>query len=85
MGVPQPQTALIGLQMVLEEDEIIATPVRNCVAYVSPTDAVLEGNMINSETGMVAIDIAEDGSFSNAFPFIRCTDAEGCTVIFRAE
>jgi hypothetical protein len=79
----QPQTALIGLQFVAEEDVIFCSPVRNCVGYVSPVDAALEGSMENDESGMVAITVAADGSFLNAFPFMRCTDAEGATILFR--
>lgn len=75
-----------GSPFVMAQNVIYATPVRRKVSgYVSPATAVLQGNAVNSATGMTAITVGADGQFSNMAPFIRCTDASGCTISFGSE
>lgn len=73
----------IGLAMTMVQNQIYAMPIRKCTGYVSPAAAVLEGNSVNSATGMVAITVEADGSFTNSAQFFRCTDVGGCSVIFK--
>jgi hypothetical protein len=75
--------ALIGVPIVVVQNEIICAPTRSTVGYVSPSTAVLQGNTVNNAVGMHAITVT-DGEFFTTAPFIRCTDVAGATIVFKS-
>ena len=76
-------TALIGVPLTMEQDVIYATPVRGTTAYVQPQTATLEVSMTTEDADFVGVTPVEGQVFTTA-PFIRCTDASGCIILFKA-
>lgn len=60
----------IGPVQALAQNTIYAMPARACKGFTDV--AALEGNLVNSATGMAAITVTA-GEFTTAAPFIRCT------------
>ena len=79
-----PVAISVGVPFVMTQNTRYACPVSRCVGYVSPATAVLQGNTVDSATGMVAITVAAEGTFTANPGFIRCTDVAGATVLFKA-
>jgi len=77
----QPRTALGGLPLTMEQNVIYALPTRQIASgSVTPADATLEVSNVNDGDEFAALEVAADGSFYTAAPFIRCTDAEGAII-----
>jgi hypothetical protein len=66
-----PKLLLIGPVYTLVQNQHYAMPARACKGYISTTTG-LEGNTIDSTTGMSAITITAH-EFTSSAPFIRST------------
>lgn len=83
--MPPTQVAQIGVPLTMLQNIVYAVPVRSTLVAVGPETAVIEGSIDIAFTDPIPYvqDPLLSGQFRTGLPFIRCTDAAGCTAVFR--